>query len=339
MSKVLTIAVPAYNVEAFLAHGLSTCDVPELTDELEVIVVNDGSTDSTPAIAHSFAERAPEVFHVIDKPNGGHGSAVNAALSQATGTYFRVMDGDDWVDPSGLRELVGRLGDTDVDLVVDEKREVHMGTGDTRLFPLPDSVRPGVAYAFDDVCQDPDVAAFLMIHTLVPRTQMLRECGLSLLEHTFYEDYQYVVEATAPARSIEFLDVEVYQYQVGNASQSVAATSYVRRWDDHTRVVEEVLSFVERLCGERPLSPARAAYLDRKANLIIDTHYNIALLFDTDRARGARRAKEFRAFLARSYPARKAATDGRYRSACVLHALGVDAKGLDRLMGRKSREA
>ena len=136
MAKVLSIVVPSYNVEAYLERGLrSLCD-ERLADALEVIVVDDGSTDATPAIAQRFVDCEPRIFKLVSKENGGHGSTINTGLAIATGTYFRVVDGDDWVDTEGLVHLIEQLRALDADLVVDEKREVDMKTGASKLFPL-----------------------------------------------------------------------------------------------------------------------------------------------------------------------------------------------------------
>ena len=98
-----------------------------------------------------------------------------------------------------------------------------------------------------------------MIHTLTAKTSYLRSTGLHLLEHTFYEDYEYILKASAPARDIVFYDIEVYQYLVGNAQQSVSFDNYVKRWGDHTRVVDEVLRILNVARMEKSLSPALIA--------------------------------------------------------------------------------
>ena len=329
---LLTIAVPSYNVEAYLERGLSTYDDPRFERRLEVIVVNDGSTAGTRSIAQTFVARRPGVFRLVDKPNGGHGSAVNAGIDAARGKYFRVIDGDDWADTGNLSCLLDRLHGIDADLVVDVKCEVDMRTGARTLFPLPPDVPLGVSLPFEQACGRDDMASLIMVHTLMIRTDYVRSVGLRLLEKTFYVDFEYVVKATLDAGSVQFLDVNVYQYLVGNAAQSVADENYVRRWDDHERVTREMLAFYERRSGN--LDDVRRDYLRRRCELIVNTHYNIALIFDKDRRRGVRRAKEFRAWLHAEHPEIAAATDKRYRQASLLHHLGVDSqKKLDRLRG------
>lgn len=339
-SKVLTVAIPSYNVEDYLAHGLESYCSPQLERDLEVIIVDDGSTDSTADIAATFVQRAPSIFKVVSKENGGHGSAINAALEQASGAYFRVIDGDDWVNTQGLVDLLGRLRHLDCDLVVDKKREVHMVTDESVLFSLPSDVEVDRVVPFASVCGRGDAASHIMIHTLTAKTSYLRSVGLHLLEHTFYEDYEYILKASAPARDIAFLDIEVYQYLVGNSQQSVSLENYVKRWEDHTRVVNEVLSYLARCeagevygshgqLGEEPLD-----YVRHKAHLIVDTHYNIALLFDSDRPRGRARAREFRQQLKALNPIQWKLGERRYRTALLLNYLGISYTRLNRILGR-----
>ena len=329
-APVLTVAMPCYNVARYLERGLASFDDARLEGLVELIVVDDGSTDTTASIAQAFVERRPQVFRLISKPNGGHGSAVNAGLAQARGTYFRVVDGDDWVDTDELVRFAQLLAQATSDLVVDVKTEVDMATMSPRVFPLPAELAQGGSCDLESVCMLDAFAPNVMIHTLTARVAYLRSISLHLLEKTFYEDLEFVVKATLDAADVEFVDTRVYQYLVGNASQSVADEGYVRRWDDHTRVCEELLALLS--ARKQDLSPIRLAYLQRRCALLSNTHYNIALIFDKDRARGVRRAKAYRAALRANHPDVARLSDSHYRKAMVLHVLGVDSqKKLDSL--------
>lgn len=330
---VLTIIVPSYNVEAYLEHGLSTYNDDRLEGLVQVVVVNDGSSDATQAIAERFVAVRPSVFTLVNKANGGHGSAVNAGIDVARGKYCRVIDGDDWVHTDSLCGLACRLRSLDCDLVVDVKQEVDMATGEKTLFPFPDYIPCDDVYPFDDVCTREDIASYIMIHTLMVRTDYARRINLCLLEKTFYVDFEYVVKATLDAEDICFVDLNVTQYLVGNASQSVADDNYVRRWDDHTRVTQEMLRLYEERKGD--LGETRKVYLQRRTMLLCNTHYNIALIFDKNRARGMSRAKEFRAFLRSEHPDIAELTEKRYRMAWVLHHMGV--KSQKELSGLRKR--
>ena len=251
-------------------------------------------------------------------------------MAQARGTYFRVVDGDDWVDIDELVRFAQLLAQATSDLVVDVKTEVDMATMSPRVFPLPAELAQGEACDLESVCMLDAFAPNVMIHTLTARVAYLRSISLHLLEKTFYEDLEFVVKATLDAADVEFVDTRVYQYLVGNASQSVADEGYVRRWDDHTRVCEELLALLST--RKQDLSPIRLAYLQRRCALLSNTHYNIALIFDKDRARGARRAKAYRAALRANHPDVARLSDSHYRKAMVLHVLGVDSqKKLDSL--------
>ena len=301
----LTVAVPAYNVESYLMRGLESYLDPRFVGKLEVVVVDDGSTDGTRALAEEFAARSHGVIRVISKKNGGHGSAVNAGLAEARGRYFRVVDGDDWVNADGMA-VTGRALD------------------------------------FSSVLTNGDTVFQIMIHTLTARTDYLRGIGIRLLEHTFYEDYEYVVKASVPASTICYLDIEVYQYLVGNENQSVSQANYVRRWDDHDRVVMELLDYLERcehgeVCaasGEK-LSNESVCYVREKVHLIVDTHYNIALLFDEDRRRGRARAKAFRRELRRADIDQWARGEQRYRMAMILNRLSFSYNSIKRLVSKR----
>ena len=339
-APVLTIAVPAYNVASYLERGLDSYDDDRLNGVLEVIVVDDGSADGTRALAERYAARRPGVFRVVSKENGGHGSAVNTGLAAARGRYFRIVDGDDWVDTDGLVALIAALGALTADLVVDRKREVDMATGSGTPFPLAAGVETGAVLPFSAVLTNGDTVFQIMIHTLTARTDYLRGLGIRLLEHTFYEDYEYVVKASAPAATIAYLDIEVYQYLVGNANQSVSHANYVRRWGDHTRVVDELLRYLDAAeAGEVAggLEPAALAYLREKVHLIVDTHYNIALLFDNDRRRGRERAAAFRRSLRDRNPDQFRRGERRYRMALALNLSGISYERMRGLIAGRRR--
>ena len=330
MNKVLTVAVPSYNVERYLADSLASYCANGVDDRLEVLVVDDGSTDSTRIIADEFVKLQPTLFRVISKPNGGHGSAINAGIEHARGTYFRIIDGDDRICSQNIPALLDALERATEDLVIDVKREVSIGTGESRVLSLPVDIPIDQSLPFDAICNRFDIEEFFMIHSVNARTEFLRAHDIRLLEHTFYVDYEFIVKIASHARNVRFLNLEACNYFVGNAEQSVAPQNYVRRWDDHTRVTEELLAFAVKT----DLDETRQAFVDSRVRLLVNTHYNIALIYDDDRKRGMTRAKAFRAFLAEHYPDFHAASEIRFRQAQLLHYLNFDAKKLDILMRR-----
>ena len=136
MNKIVSISIAAYNVENFLDETLSSLFCPDVLDDIEVFIVNDGSKDATADIARKYVEKCPTSFFLIDKNNGGYGSTINASVLKATGKYFRLLDGDDWFDKTELIKYISALKKTDSDLVItdfvkriqttkEEKREIN----------------------------------------------------------------------------------------------------------------------------------------------------------------------------------------------------------------------
>ena len=183
---------------------------------------------------------------------------------------------------------------------------------------------------FDRIAAHANIEDHLSIHTLAVRTALLRQENLSVTENIFYEDSEYVVKATCVSQTICFLNTRVYQYLVGNAAQSVAAQVWADRYQHHEQVIRALFDFERSAL----LRPSTASYLTMRINLLINTHYNVLLIYDKNRRRGRRRASEFRSWLERAHPAYAKATERRYRSALVLHFLGFDKRMLDKLMRR-----
>lgn len=103
MKKILSVCIPTYNMEALLGRCLNSFIVDKnYMNQLEIIIVNDGSKDNSSRIAHEYANKYPDTFVVVDKPNGNYGSCINAALKVATGYYFRICDADDRYENSNL---------------------------------------------------------------------------------------------------------------------------------------------------------------------------------------------------------------------------------------------
>ena len=109
MEKILSITIPAYNVEKYLDRCLQSFEVPEILDKIEILIINDGSKDKTPDIAQKYCDKYPETYFLYNKENGGHGSGINYGIRYATGKYFKVVDGDDWLNTEELPAFVQML--------------------------------------------------------------------------------------------------------------------------------------------------------------------------------------------------------------------------------------
>lgn len=232
----LSIIVPAYNAAPYLGRAL---DGLGAVRGVEVIVVDDGSTDRTRAVAEGWAARSRGSIRVLHQDNRGHGGAINTGLAAARGDYLKVLDADDWLDISSLRALIAHLhglraAGADVDAVFTDF--VHERLGKSSKVARFDSVFPeGRIFDWSET-EGFGRRQVLMMHAIVYRTQILRDVGLVLPEHTFYVDNLFVLQPLAKLRRMSYLPLPLYRYFIGREGQSVAPEVMVRRVDQQLRV-------------------------------------------------------------------------------------------------------
>jgi glycosyltransferase involved in cell wall biosynthesis len=241
--KLITFTVPAYNSEAYLAQCLNSL-VPG-GDEVEVIVVNDGSTDNTETIARKYEQNYPHIVKVISKMNGGHGSGINEGLAIATGLYFKVVDSDDWLNGNALRTLLDTIrkhqkADQLADLYI--TNFVYDKVNEGKFFVRHFS-RHFQSNRFAKWSQVGNFygAQVLLMHSLTYRTEKLKHSGIHLPLHTFYVDNIYSYKPLPHMQKIFYLDVNLYHYYIGREDQSVNIRVFTNRYDQQIRVMKEMI--------------------------------------------------------------------------------------------------
>ena len=242
--KLLTVTVPCYNSAAYMARCIDS--ILSGGDALEIIIVDDGSTDETGAIADGYATRYPDRVQVIHQPNGGHGEGINQGIAHAQGLYYKVVDSDDRLEASALGKLMTTLGelstlDAPPDLIVhnyvyDRAEQNAVFAVNYRAVMHPDRV-----LTWDEVHRFPVHKQF-MIHALIYRTQLLRDMGLVLPRHTFYEDNLYIYQPLPHTRTLYYLDQPLYGYFIGRADQSIAEKNILRRLDQVSAIAEQMIT-------------------------------------------------------------------------------------------------
>lgn len=242
--KLLTVTIPCYNAAAYMERCLKS--IVGGGDELDVIIVDDGSTDETGRIADRWAAEYPGIVRVIHQENGGHGEGLNQGIRNAEGLYFKSVDSDDRLDPESLKELLKRLKahtapEDQVDLIVNDY--VYDREGEEACF----SVSYRNVFSPDRVNTWENCRAFppwkqFMIHAMAYRTGMLREMGLVLPKHTFYEDNLYIYQPLPYVKKILYLDRPLYGYYIGRADQSVNDSVIIRRLDQVTRIARAMIT-------------------------------------------------------------------------------------------------
>lgn len=219
-------------MEKYLSNCLESFIYDKQTNDIEVLIVNDGSKDNSINIANEYAKKYPNIFKVIDKENGGHGSTINAGLKVATGKYFKVVDSDDWVDTSNFRKLVEFLKQTSSDVVYNHYVKVFENSDKKKIV----NVNTG---KYDDVLNLHELQTinFLMAAATY-KTELIKDTYLD--EKCFYVDVEYNVYNYLKCKTITFLNYEVYMYRLGRVGQSVSVNGYYKHRFDHEKVMKRI---------------------------------------------------------------------------------------------------
>ncbi|MCC2164500.1 glycosyltransferase family 2 protein [Brotaphodocola catenula] len=247
--KLLSIAIPCYNSEAYMRHCIDTL-LPG-GDEVEILIVDDGSTkDHTAQIADEYEARYPGICRAIHQENGGHGEAVNAGLRAATGIYFKVVDSDDWVNEEAyaqvlqtLREFV--MGKQTLDMLITNFVYEKQGAKHKRVMQYKTALPKRQLCGWNDV-KVFMLGQYILMHSVIYRTEMLRECGLELPKHTFYVDNLFVFQPLPYVKTFYYLDVNFYRYFIGRSDQSVNEQVMIGRIDQQIRVTRLMLDSYEK---------------------------------------------------------------------------------------------
>lgn len=325
---LLSIAVPSYNAQETLGRCLSSFADGRFLDRLEVLIIDDGSQDDTAAVAQRFVQAHPGIFRLISQPNAGHGGAVNTGIAAAGGKYFRIVDADDWMDSDALAKLLSAMESLSPDMFLDERTENWETSGREVPICLPKSAPFGRIADFSSITGS-EFFPCISMHTVTPRTELLRTAGVRLMEHAFYVDMQYVIGIACFARTVTAMQLSVYHYALGIRGQSVNPVNYVRNYAQHDRVLKACARYCAENANQMP--PGREEYVRTLLTLLAHTQYNIALIYNPDRQEGARQARELTAFLSNEFPWLARATRKRRYTAHLLHDLGVDYHWLQRL--------
>ena len=242
MDKLLTISVAEYNVEKFLSKLMESVLGATNRDLIEILVVNDGSKDKTAEITEGYVKQYPGIVRLIDKENGGHGSTINKGIEEATGKYFRALDGDDWLNTMSLELLVKRLEHDDADLILTDYINCYEG-GDDKIDAFHE-LMDGADYSFDELVSK---VKWMRYHTVIYKTQILKDHKIRLDEHCFYVDSEFMLLPIPYVDKITYYQVPLYCYRLGVEGQSVSPESRIRHKADSYKVAQRLIKFYEEL--------------------------------------------------------------------------------------------
>lgn len=279
MDKLLTISIAAYHVEDYLTETLESFLVPEVKEQLEVLIINDGSGEGVNAIAREYEQKYPHVFRLIDKENGGHGSTVNRGIEEATGRYFKTVDGDDRVEKEGFSQLLRYLETATEDLIITDYYRFDDGTGECIdiIRHEFDGKEYEKSYAFDEVCND----IYVNMHAATFRTDCLKQMKRRLDEHCFYVDAEYMLYPIPLVETVAFLKKPVYEYRLGMTTQSMDIKNMQKNCAHHEKVLAQLLDFYRDECQE--LQEEKKCYVERGIARILTSQIKIYLSFPPEK--------------------------------------------------------
>ena len=216
MEKILTISIAAYNAEKDISNCLNSLINSKEFSKLDIIVVNDGSTDQTVEITNKYVEKYKQSIRLINKENGGHGSTINTSIKHAKGKYYKILDSDDWVNSENLNRLVAFLEKTDTDMVLNPYDEIEYNTRTKKrqMNPWDNEVSYEEVHGLEELDK-----VILYMHSLTFRREVIQKMGAIIDENCFYVDMEYCIFPLLYIISFAFLDYPVYHYLLVSKKQ------------------------------------------------------------------------------------------------------------------------
>lgn len=289
--KYITFTVPCYNSASYMERCIHT--LLEGGDLVEIIIVDDGSTDCTGEIADNYARQYPDQIRVIHQKNGGHGAGVHAGLAEAAGRYFKVVDSDDWLDPGALKKLLRQMccfeaAGTEPDLIIGNYLYDHLHENKVKRMPYRNVFTPGKICGWEDI-RPFGPSQYLVMHALWYKTDIVRKSGIRLPKHTFYVDNLFANQPLPYVKTMCYLDLDLYHYFLGREDQSVNEKVLMSRIDQQIRVTKLVAmsADLDRLGREQP---KLAHYLIRNISIMMSISCIHLLLIGTPEAKRQREA-------------------------------------------------
>lgn len=241
--KYISFAIPSYNSENYMENAINS--ILPAGEDVEILVVNDGSKDRTREIAEEYAGKYPTIVKVVNKENGGHGDAVNFGLAHASGKYFKVVDSDDKVDKESLMKIMETIraferDGKEVDMILSNYVYDKVGKKHKKVMNYR-SVLPQNQILDWDEAKKLRLGQYILMHSVIYRTEMLKACRMELPKHTFYVDNIYVYYPLPHVKKFCYIDTNFYLYYIGREDQSVNEKVMIGRLDQQIFVTKTMI--------------------------------------------------------------------------------------------------
>lgn len=295
MDKVLTITVPSYNTSKYIDKAMLTFLDERFLDDIEIIIVNDGSKDDTAERAAKYVDQYPNSIRLINKENGGHGSGINVGIREAKGKYFRIIDGDDYIDPDEMKQFVDQLKVLEADAFISHYTTVSEKTGELRLKKPTDYglIEKKSTVPMNQVLPATQVLPYVYgsIHAITFRTAILQENRIKMLEKTFYEDTEFVLYPMAYVKTVVVSEFNVYRYLIDQGNQSVSKVNQQKRIGELEKVVCRAADYYQNLSQSIP--DINRKYILRGLACQINLVYGVYASFKENLSQHGYALKEF----------------------------------------------
>lgn len=284
MDKVLTIVIPSYNMEKYIKKCLDSLIIEsKLLNLLEILIVNDGSLDSTSFIAHEYESNYPDSIRVIDKQNGNYGSCINVGIENAKGKYLRILDADDTFNTKSLENYLKSIELLDVDMIITQYAIVNTDTNISQIiYPV------NVNYNIVDKIEDVDFSSnckelkMLEMHSTTFSLDVLRKANFRLEEGISYTDNEFIFYPLPFIKTVSFLNICLYNYNIGREGQTVSADNIFKHFDDFLIITNKELDYYLRLLTENEIPKQLINCLQYKINSTARVIFrNSILLYNT----------------------------------------------------------
>lgn len=275
MEKILSIIIPTYNMEDYLRHCLDSLLIDEGLDDVEVLVINDGSKDSSLAIAQEYESKYPHTFRVIDKENGNYGSCINRGLKEATGKYIKVLDADDSFNTETFPEYISVLKNIDVDLVLTDFLFVDESGKEVKSRKY-DYIPANTILDFEKLCSDGLDMIKIMMHAVTYRREILIKMNYKQTEGISYTDNEWIFTPMLKVRTAYHINKLLYLYLIGREGQTVETSVRYKNFKQEIKVTEDMISQLQSVPQKNPaIESVLYTMLRRRIGII----YRIALVF------------------------------------------------------------
>ncbi len=224
--KYISFLVPCYNSQDYMEKCIESLLIGK--DDVEIIIVDDGSKDNTGKIADRYAKKYPKTIKVIHQENGGHGEGINTGLKVATGKYFKVLDSDDWVDEKAYKTLLKKIKKIDSDLIVMNYVYTYTDGRKNQVINFSNVFKNDQEMTWDETKKF-KTTQYLSLHSLMYKKSVLDKTNIKLPKHCFYEDNLFIYLPLKNTKTVYYLDLDFYQYYIGRADQSVNEEMLIKR--------------------------------------------------------------------------------------------------------------